>query len=291
MASIRRATSGARSDGPSLGRIGDRLRDSGRLTEEDINRIVMAQARGKLRFGEAAVELNLLTAEEIQMVLSQQHKYPYFESRNLIWSRDLFSAQNPFGAQSEAIRTLRSDLMLRGFGDGKNVIAVVGSRTGDGASVVSANLAISFAQLGERIILIDANMRKPKQHVLFGIEDGPGLSSVLSGRCAMNDVVALMHPFENLTVLGAGPVPPNPQELLSQVGFSYLIETAPASFDLVIIDTPPILEFADAQIIARRAGSCLCVARRDKTSLSDIGQVKLQLERAGAQAVGAVVWS
>jgi protein-tyrosine kinase len=288
--STRRTVRGVGSDQGPPGCIGDRLRKAGKLTDHDIIRIVNAQTRGKMRFGEAAVELNLLTAEEIQMVLSQQFKYPYFQSGDVTWSQDLFLANDPFGAQSEAVRSLRSDLVLRGFGDAKKIIAVTGGRAGDGTSTLAANLAISFAQLGERTLLIDADMRKPRQQSLFGLADGAGLSNLLNGRCTMNDVLSQMRPFDNLTVLSAGAIPPNPQELLSQVGFSYLIETAPAAFDLVIIDTPPILEFADAQVVSRRAGACLCVARRNKTTLADVAQVKMQIERSGAQAAGAVVW-
>jgi receptor protein-tyrosine kinase len=290
MSYIEEKTREVRPDVALRGRIGDRLRESGKLDENDINRILLAQSRSNSKFGEAAVELNLLTAEEVNVALSQQYTYPVLQSEAMAWSPEVFAARDPFGAQSEAIRTLRSELVLRGIGDSTKTIAVVGSNRDDGASIASANLAVAFAQLGERTLLIDANMRDPRQHLLFGIAESRGLSSVLDGRCAMSDVVSQMHPFENLSVLTAGPPPPNPQELLGQIEFAYLVETAPAAFDLVIIDTPPLQEFADAQTVARRAGSCLCVARRHNTKLSDIAQLKAQMDRAGALVVGAVVW-
>jgi capsular exopolysaccharide synthesis family protein len=134
-------------------------------------------------------------------------------------------------------------------------------------------------------------MRNPRQHLLFGLQGGAGLSSVLSGRCSTNDALVTLLPFDNLTILCAGAIPPNPQELLSQVAFSYLLETAPSAFDIVIVDTPPILEYADAQLIANHAGACLYVTRRDKTTLADIAQAKLQLGRTRTEIIGAVAWA
>ncbi|MDP9113572.1 MAG: polysaccharide biosynthesis tyrosine autokinase [Acidobacteriota bacterium] len=288
--STRKAARGLGTETPPAGRVGERLRDSGKLTDRDIDRILVAQTRGRRRFGETAVDLKLVTEGEIQMALSQQYNYPHFQSQDFGWSSDVFSAREPFGAQSEAIRTLRSDLVLRGYGDEKKILAVVGSRAGDGTSILAANLAVSFAQLGERTLLIDANLRKPSQRFLFGLADGSGLSDVLRSRCALNEAITQMHPVDNLSILTSGPAPPNPQELLSQMGFSYLIETGTLAFDIAIIDTPPMMEFADAQVISRRAGACVCVCRRNRTSVADIAQVKSLLERSGVQAVGAVVW-
>jgi chain length determinant protein tyrosine kinase EpsG len=202
----------------------------------------------------------------------------------------LFAAHQPFSRQSEALRTLRSQLMFRWFNDKRKSIAVTASRSGEGASCLAANLAIVFAQLGERTLLIDANLRNPSQQYLFGLASVPGLSNLLSGRCDADDVFNPIRPFDNLSVLCAGAAPPNPQELLSQIAFSYLVETAPACYDAVIIDTPPTLEYADAQVVSALVGGCVLATHRHQTRLADIEQVRRQLEPSGAQMVGAVIY-
>jgi protein-tyrosine kinase len=268
--------------------LGKHLLDAGKLTEPDIARIVEAQRRSNLRFGEVAIALGLLSNNEIQEALSRQFDYPYLGSDAPELNPLLFTANQPFGAHAEALRTLRSRLMLTWFNDRRKTIAVTASRAGEGASILAANLAIVFAQLGERTLLVDANFRRPRQHDLFGLNSGAGLSKLLTWRCDAKDVLVPVLPFQNLSILSTGALPPNPQELLSGVGFSYLMETAPASFDIVIFDTPPILEFSDAQIVAARSGGCLLATRRHQTRLSDLERVKELLELSTTALVGAV---
>ncbi len=205
------------------------------------------------------------------------------------FSPSLVMATHPHGLQSEAFRSLRSEVALRWINDRRKALAVTSSKSGHGASMVAANLAIAFSQLGERTLLIDANLRRPSQHHLFGIAAVAGLSGLLGGRASVSDVLTKVTSVQNLSLLCAGDIPPNPQELLSRVGFSYLVETA--QFDVVIVDTPPILEFADAQLVAALTGGCLLAVRRDVTRVADVHRVKLLLEPSGATLLGAVVSS
>jgi receptor protein-tyrosine kinase len=269
--------------------IGELLVTTGKITELDVARVVALQKQKKLRFGEAAQELGLLRAEDVERALAQQYDYPYVAEGSSAFSPLLVTACEPFGARAEAVRGLRSQLALRWFDDRRKSLAVAAPRAGGGSSVVAANLAIAFAQLGERVLLIDANLRRPAQHALFGIGAVEGLSGLLAGRGAFRDALRIVEPFTSLAVLCAGAIPPNPHELLSAVGFSYLIETAPAAFDIVIIDSPPLLEYSDGQLIAARAAGCLLVARRHQTSLTDMEDAKQQLEPTGAAIVGAVL--
>lgn len=269
--------------------IGELLVSTGKLSELDVARVVALQKQKKLRFGEAAQEMGLLRAADVERALAQQFDYPYVGERGSAFSPLLVAACEPFGAKAEAVRGLRSQLVLRWFDDRRKTLAVAAPRAGAGSSVVAANLAIAFAQLGERVLLIDANLRRPVQQTLFGIGAVEGLSSLLAGRTAFRDSLRIVEPFGSLAVLCAGANPPNPHELLSAVGFSYLVETAPAAFDIVIIDAPPLLEYSDGQVIAARAGGCLLVARRHQTNLADMEDAKLQLEPTGAAIVGAVL--
>lgn len=269
--------------------IGELLVNTGKISELDVQRVITLQKQKKLRFGEAAQELGLLRAEDVERALAQQFDYPYVGERGSSLSPMLVTACEPFGTRAEAVRGLRSQLALRWFDDRRKTLAVAAPRAGGGSSVVAANLAIAFAQLGERVLLIDANLRRPMQHTLFGIGAVDGLSSLLAGRTAFRDSLRIVEPFTSLAILCAGAIPPNPHELLSAVGFSYLIETAPAAFDIVIVDCPPLLEYSDGQLIAARAAGCLLVARRHQTSLTDMEDAKQQLEPTGAAIVGAVL--
>jgi chain length determinant protein tyrosine kinase EpsG len=270
-------------------RIGDKLRQSGKLTEEDVSRIVAVQRQQNIRFGEAAVNLSLVTTDDIQMALASQYSYPYAVPHPAAGNSALYAATDPFGAGSEAIRTVRTQLLCASLGEKYRSLVVTSSHGGEGTSVLAANLAISFAQLGERTLLVDANFRRPMQHDLFDLHAGLGLSKLLSGRCSLEEVMVPVPPFATLSVLCAGAVPPNPQELLSQIAFSYLMETAPTTFDIVIIDTPPILDFSDALIATTRAGAYLLSARVNKTKITELAKAKALLASTGAKLMGAVV--
>ncbi|MDB6102130.1 MAG: chain length determinant protein tyrosine kinase EpsG [Gammaproteobacteria bacterium] len=255
--------------------LGKLLLDAGKLTEIDVNRVAVAQRQKNLRFGETAERLGLVSHEDVARALAQQFRYPYVTGESLL-DTTLIAAYQPFSAAAESLRELRSQLLLRWSEEQRRSLAIISPRKRSGCSRLAANLAIVFAQLGERTLLIDANLRRPSQQALFGAPPGAGLSNFLAGRSELADVLRPVAPFENLHVVFAGTQPPNPQELVSRVTFRYLLEAAPKNFDVVIIDTPPILEFADAQIIAAAAGGCLLSARRHVTRLADI-------ERAGAK--------
>jgi protein-tyrosine kinase len=269
--------------------IGEVLVRTGKLKQLDVATVVELQKRENLRFGEAAQRLGLLTEDDITRALAQQFDYPYIREPGSALSPQLISACDPFGAKAEAIRGLRGQLALRWFDDNRKTLVVAAARAGCGTSVVAANLAIAFAQLGERTLLVDANLRRPAQHRLFGLGAVEGLSSLLAGRGNFSELLRPVEPFNMLSVLCAGAKPPNPHELLSTIGFNYLIETAPAAFDIVIVDAPPLLECSDGQIAAARGRGCLLVARRHRTSLADMEDAKQQLEPTGAAVIGAVL--
>lgn len=269
--------------------LGTQLREDGKLSEQDIKDVVSTQRRDKGLFGEVAVKMGLVSEEAIRDALSKQYQYPVASQGAGSHGGSLVTSQAPFSPAAEAFRTLRSQLMIRWYGDKKNTLAVTGTRHGCGASTVAANLAIVFAQAGHRTLLIDANLRQPSQGRFFGLASTEGLSTLLSGRCSADDVYTVVPPFDDLYVLPAGSAPPNPQELLYRLAFSYLVETAPANFDIVIIDTPPILEYADAQLVAALTSACLLVTQRDVTRIDDVHHAKVLLEPTNAQLVGAVI--
>jgi capsular exopolysaccharide synthesis family protein len=179
--------------------------------------------------------------------------------------------------------------MLRWFPAAKRkVLAIVSPERGDGRSWLAANLATTFAQIGVRTLLIDADMRHPRQHELFNLGDAAGLCELLTGR-AGRQITQRLHPQLRLFVLPAGLLPPNPQELLSRPVFDVVIDRFAEKFDLLLLDTPASMHSADAQIIAAHAGSALLVAHRNYTAHARLMSTKSSMTEIGVDVIGSVI--
>ncbi len=273
--------------------IGNILVEAGRLSSGDAARIMEHQQQHKLQFGDAAIALKLLTQEDIAFALSKQFDYAYLSQQDTSLSPELVAAYKPFSPVGENLRAVRSQLMLRWFNSDPlhKVIAVVSAGKGDGRTFFAANLSIVFAQQGQRTLLLDADLRATPgtgQQVLFKLDKSAGLSGILAGRAGIE--VALPVPgLPGLTVLPAGAVPPNPQELLGRPNFGQLLGTAAQQFDVIIIDTPASSDFADAEIIAARAGAALIVARKNQSLLPNVALLARRLQDGGVTLVGSVL--
>lgn len=270
--------------------LGSVLRAAGRLDAAGLERIHHRQREQGLSFEDAALGLGLLRGEDLEFALARQFGYPYlFEGDGQV-STELVMAYRPFSAEAEALRGLRTELKLCWFDGtpGRRMLAVVGTERGDGRSWLAANLAVAFSQLGERTLLIDADLRGPRQHLMFNLASHGGLSAVLAGR---GDATSLRRIGElpDLAVLPAGAVPPNPQELLGRPSFTRFLEEIADQFDIILIDTPAAALYADAQSIAARAGAALLVARRDQTRVPDAQRLAAGLTRHGVTLVGSVL--
>lgn len=273
--------------------IGDILVASGRLRTEDAARILQRQQQDHLQFGDAAIALKLLTKEDVDFALSKQFSYAYLSDHDTSLSPELVAAYKPFSRVGENLRAVRSQLMLRWFNTdpARKVLAVVSPGALEGRSFIAANLAVVFAQQGERTLLIDADLRGATgqgQHALFKLDKSAGLSGLLAGRAGIE--AALPVPgLPGLAVLPAGAVPPNPQELLGRAAFGELLQLASQQFDVIIIDTPAGSAFADAEIIAARAGAALLVARKNQSQLTDAARLSKRLQDSGVALVGSVL--
>ena len=156
----------------------------------------------------------------------------------------------------------------------------------DGKSTTAANLAVSLAAAGEPVILIDADLRRPVISTLFGLPDGAGLTDVIAGRASVDEVSHRID--ENLLVIGAGRIPPNPSELLGSLRMRELVGHLSSSA-LVIIDTPPLLPVTDAAILATRADGALIVTSAGRTTYDMLQKALENLEKANARALGVVL--
>ena len=270
--------------------IGAIMIDNGKLTVAEAEQVLRLQKQQGIRFGEAAVKLGLLTQEDIQFALNRQYGYPCLRRGDSRISEEIVAAYQPQSPQVEALRALRSQLMLRWFtgeGNGK-ALAVVSPGRGEGRSYLAANLAVVFSQLGENTLLIDADMRHGRQHQLFNVENYSGLSTVLAGRSQTAPVLRLAE-LNALSILTAGPVPPNPQELLGRDVFPRLMEKFANMFDVVIVDTPAGTAYADAQTISARVGGAIMLARQDFTGINGASQFGKSLGELGVSLVGVVL--
>jgi len=270
--------------------IGAILIDAGRLTVGGAEKILREQKAHGQRFGDAAIALGLLKQVDIEFALSRQFDYPILHAGDGSISEELVAAFKPHSPIVEQLRALRSQLMVRGIGEADaRSLAIVSAEKGDGRSFIAANLAVVFSQLGERTLLIDADLRCPRLHELFKFDPrSAGLSSLLSGR-AGSEAIVRVPSLVGLSVLPAGTVPPNPQELLARSQFSRLLEQVGKSFDVIIVDTPAAAASADASILAARAGSALLLARRDFTTTPALLALKASLSAANTRLVGAVL--
>lgn len=274
--------------GRSIGAI---LIDNGRLSPDAAERILKLQKEQGLRFGDAAIQLGLLSEADIQQALSRQYDYPYLMPGDDRVSEEVVAAFKPFSPIVEQLRAVRSQLMLRWFDAeiGHKTLAVVSAGRAEGRSFTAANLAVVFSQLGERTLLIDADLRNPSQHNLFRLENKLGLSSLLAGRAELAEAVIRIPGLIDLSVLPAGATPPNPQELLARPVFNALMATAAGQYDIVIVDTPAGAETADSQTIAARTRGAVVVARKDRSSAPALQAFVTSLQHSGVAVVGAVL--
>ncbi len=270
--------------------IGAILIDSGKITINDAEQILRLQKVENLRFGDAGIKLGLLAELDIQYALASQYDYPYLRKEDGSVSDALVAAYKPYSHQVELLRTLRSQLMIRRFTGqpSRKMLSIVSPERGEGRSFLAANLAIVFSQLGERTLLIDADMRHPCQHELFKLENRRGFSSALAGRDDLQ-VVQRVNNFVDLSVLTAGPTPPNPQELLGRPTLTTLLSNLVEEFDVILIDTPPAADFADAHTLSSKAGAAMLLARKNYSRAELVRQQTESLAQSGIEVVGTVM--
>ena len=264
---------------------------AGNLSEAQVEAIRGFQRRKGLTFGEAAITLGLVRRESLFLALSKRYNYPVlsFGADERRVSRELVVGYQPFSARAEAFRSVRSALATGALSQGKNAFAVIGPHSGVGATYFAANLALSFAQMAVPTLLVDANLRKPRLGSLFGIDaKAEGLVEALTRSDANRPPVAL-DVVPGLSLLVAGATAPHPQELLSSKEFLNLSQSAQRNYGVVIYDTPPALESADAYVVASRVGAAIIIARRHRTRVNDIKIISHALDGFQCEIAGTVL--
>ena len=278
---------------PALDRsIGDLIAEACKLKPDQVEKIVVQQRKTGMRFGEAAIELGLATTDDVLFALAQQYHYPYATHDQRKLSPELVALNQPFSAQAESIRAIRSQVMKRVFNDRsgpRRALAVVSPNAGDGKTFFAANLAVSLAQLGGRTLLIDADLRGPRQHEVFNLANAGGLAGLLSGRTE-GEVVQSVPGVPGLFLLPVGNTPPNPLELVERPAFGLLMREFTTRFDYVVVDTPAAEYGADAAVITDQCGAALMLARRDVSRIAAVEAMAINLLDDGhAKLTGVVV--
>lgn len=270
--------------------IGDYIREARGLSEPQVRKVLQYQRANGLRFGEAAIALKLATSDDVLWALSQQFHYPYATGENASFDEELVAATEPFGEEAEAFRELRSQLMMGVLApDGPSrALAVLSADSGDGKTYFAANIAISLSQLGGRTLLLDADMRTPRQHLLFGVPNTVGLSSLLAGHVE-NNVIHQIKELPTLFVLPVGTLPPNPLELVQRPAFGLLIQELLTKFDHVVVDTPAAEHGADSRVVAARCGAAMVIGRRGSTRVKALKSLLGALTASPVRLAGVML--
>lgn len=200
----------------------------------------------------------------------------------------LVTLSNPKSAVAEAYRTLRTNIQFANVDDVIKRLLVTSAGPGEGKSSTVANLGVALAQTGKSVLIIDADLRNPTQHKIWGKSNLDGLSTTL-----VNDIPSLTHvvdtPHEGLHVLLSGPIPPNPAELLGSKRMKKVLADLTAAYDLVLIDSPPVIAVADSSILAQSVDGVMLVIGYGEVSREFALQAKTQLEKVGAKVIGAIL--
>ncbi|HBS1998108.1 polysaccharide biosynthesis tyrosine autokinase [Klebsiella quasipneumoniae] len=200
----------------------------------------------------------------------------------------LLALENPADLAIEAIRSLRTSLHFAMMEAKNNVLMISGASPNAGKTFVSSNLAVIMAHAGSKVLYIDADMRKGYAHKLFGSEKNKGLSDILSGKSSVKDAITNL-PNAGFDYISRGQVPPNPAELLMHPRFEALLGEVSKNYDLIIVDTPPILAVTDAAVIGRYAGTTLIVARFEKDTVKEISVSMKRFQQSGTIVKGCIL--
>ena len=210
--------------------------------------------------------------------------------------KELIAHKIPKSPISEIFRTLRTNIQFMNTKEGLKTLMITSAGQGEGKSWVTANLAVTFAQAGKKVLLVDCDLRKGRQFSIFDIQPTPGISNFLSGiDSSGNDSSDNILEYvcktgvENLSILPAGNVPPNPSELLISERMQNCIEELKRHFDLILFDTTPSTLVTDAVIISRYVDTTIIVASYKSTKMEDLKSIKREIQNVGGKIAGVVI--
>ena len=224
-------------------------------------------------------DVRTITESPLLGVIGQDDKVP---------AHPIILRDEPLSPAAEAVRRLRTNIKFTNLGDHPRSIVVTSAIPGEGKSTTALNLAVALADAGSRVILVDADLRRPSVATCMGMEGRVGLTTVLIGQAALEDVVQQWQD-STLDVLPSGRIPPNPSELLGSTAMERLLAQLTANYDIVLLDTPPLLPVTDAAVLSNLVGGSLLVIGADRVQRPQLQQAIDALDVAGAHLHGVVV--
>ncbi|WP_036711157.1 CpsD/CapB family tyrosine-protein kinase [Paenibacillus pinihumi] len=208
--------------------------------------------------------------------------------RRSINDTNLVTLTNPKSPISEAYRTLRTNIQYSAIDTSIQVVMVVSTQMDEGKTTTITNLAIAYAQEGKRVLLIDADMRKPSIHHVFALTNRVGLSSILSNQFNVQDVIS-DTPVDNLSIISAGPIPPNPSEMLGSQKLKVLLAEMREQYDMILFDTPPIMAVTDSLILSALCDGVVLVVQAGKVKKDLVKKTRASLQHVNAPLLGTVL--
>ncbi|MBK8130053.1 MAG: polysaccharide biosynthesis tyrosine autokinase [bacterium] len=229
----------------------------------------------------------IVNIEDIRRRMKRQGKELTAQDEARIESKMItrFSPKSPI---SEAYRSLRTNIQFSDIDNPKRVILMTSSATKEGKSTTCVNLAITFAQMGSRVLLVDSDLRRPNLHNFFNADKMYGLSNVLIGSLAFNDVIKRTE-VENLDLITAGDIPPNPAEMVASERMRAFLDEARARYDVVLLDSPPVVAVTDAAILTTRADATIVVVSSGMTGRSELKRAMGLIQSVGSHVLGVVL--
>lgn len=208
---------------------------------------------------------------------------------SLIQRKGLVTILNPESSVSEQYRMLRTNIQFSMVDKNLKTISCTSATASEGKSTTAANLAVTFAKQGQKVLLVDADLKRPVLHKMLGIDNNFGLAHAITKMAALDSILVPHPQVNNLTFLPAGVLPPNPSELLTSNMMKELISELSSYFDLILFDTPPVLAASDAQILSSICDGTLLVLRSRGVEKKQLAKAKELLEHANVNVIGAIL--
>lgn len=202
--------------------------------------------------------------------------------------RVVISQVNPKSPISEAYRALRTNIQFSAADEEIRVVMITSAGPGEGKSTTVSNLAVTYAQADQKVLVLEADLRKPTVHKMFQQTNRTGITNVMTNQATLNDVIRKTH-IPNLHVITSGPIPPNPSEILGSKKMQLALEELKELFDIIIIDTPPVLAITDAQVVATNCDGVILVLDSGRVKRDAAIKAKANLEHVNARILGVVL--
>jgi polysaccharide biosynthesis transport protein len=250
---------------------------------EDIDRYLRLPALGVIPVFEQPKTRKALTSGEE----SESQELVHINNGNSSNGSVILTQVETNSSIAESYRQLRTSLLLSSAGHAPRTLLVTSSQPAEGKTTTSVNTAISLAQTGASVLIVDADLRRPRVHKIFNLKNNVGLCNYLAGDCDLASLIQIAMP--NLYVLPVGPLPPNPAELLGSSKMKIVVETLAENFDYVVIDSPPVSSFADSLILSSLVEGVIIVVRSGFTPREMAQRTKAHLQSVGAKILGVVI--